>query len=275
MVQLNKFLPILSLFLFLGCSDNLNTSSPKNAKLKRISSIHVVLFNEELSCKKYLTDPEAIWYVESDYEYDHLGRLSKVSRPKYEDGKINGVSSYNIYAYNAKNQLEKIEYYVANIYQGIQRSSTYSYSYDKEGNKRKEVISYPIASHLLDSTLYYYENKRLKREEKYSDGYHGTEFWHNKLVTYIEYEYDNQGNLVKETSYYADSAGQEIPVRYNKHSYQDGLNVKTEFFYYNNNQKMREIRRYYDKNNNLIYLESQELLMTSSQSSYVSKYEYY
>ena len=92
------------------------------------------------------------------------------------------------------------------------------------------------------------------------------------LLRNIEYEYDNQGKLVKETIY---SGTDKKPVQYSKHSYQNGLNVKTEIFNINNNEKTREIRRYYDRNDNLIYLESEELSMYSSAMSSVTKYEYY
>jgi hypothetical protein len=136
------------------------------------------------------------------------------------------------------------------------------------------VILYPRALR-IDSTLYYYENNLLKRKDEYNDGYHGKEFWDSKLVAYIEYEYDNQGKLVKETTY---SANNDTPLSFSVHSYQNGVNVKTEVFIYYNvigKTKLREIRRYYDKNDNLIYLESEELSPLSSTASYVAMYQYY
>jgi hypothetical protein len=114
------------------------------------------------------------------------------------------------------------------------------------------------------------------REDKYDDGYHGDEVWNSKLIAYIEYEYDNQGKLIKETSY---SATDDTPYTYSVHSYQNGLNVKTEVFIYYNvigKTKLREIKRYYDKNGNLIYLEPKELSpLSSSTMGGVTKYEYY
>jgi len=216
-----------------------------------------------------------IWYPQQEYEYDDFGRISKISCPMYEDGKIKGVISYDIYTYNAKNQLEKIENYHANLSEGFINLKTYTYSYDKNGNKLKEVIVYPRASPFrTDSTLYHYKNNRLKREDKYEDGYFGKEPWRSELTTYIEYEYDKQGLLVKETYY---SGTDNTPIKFSVHSYQNGLNVKTEVFIYYNiigKTELREIRRYYDKNDNLIYLESEELSMFSSMMSCVSKYEY-
>ena len=172
--------------------------------------------------------------------------------------------------------MNQIIYYHSNIYTGFQNSKTHIYSYDKDGNRIKEVIEYPrTLPSRADSTLYYYENNRLTREDKYEDGYFGHEPWRSELITYIEYEYDDQGNLVKESNY---SGIDNSPFGFSVHSYQDGLNVKTEvFFCYNiiGETKLREIRRFYDKNDNLIYLESQELSIGSSTTSYTHKYEYY
>ena len=219
----------------------------------------------------------------TQYEYDGEGRISKVSHPMYKDGTpmfengtIVGLFSYSDYLYNDNGLLEKIINYHSNLYEGFINLQTSTYLYDKDGNKLKEVIVYPRALPFrTDSTLYHYDNNRLKREDNYSDGYHGKEVWNSKLATYIEYEYDSQGILLKETTYWAD---ENTPLRYSLHSYQNGVHVKTEVFTYYNiigKTKLREIRRYYDKNDNLIYLESDELSPLSSSISYVAKYEYY
>ena len=211
----------------------------------------------------------------TQYEYDEQGRIIKASAPMYkegtpmfENGTIVGLSSYSDYVYNDDGLLEKIIYCHLNLYAGFINLQTTTYSYDKDGHKRKEVI----VSSRTDSTLYYYENNRLKREDKYSDGFHGGEVWTNKLTDYIEYEYDNQGDLVKETYYSADN---DTPYQIIVHNYPNGLNVKTEVIIYSNNEKIREIRRYYDKNDNVIYVESEELSPYSSMMSSVMRYEYY
>ncbi|MCL2651982.1 MAG: hypothetical protein FWD60_13305 [Candidatus Azobacteroides sp.] len=219
----------------------------------------------------------------TQYEYDEQGRISKASQPMYKDGTpifengtIVGLYSYSDYVYNNDGLLEKIIYYSSNLYEGFINLQTSTYSYDKDRNKRKEVIVYPRALPFrTDSTIYYYDNNRLKREDKYEDGYFGSEPWRSKLTAYIEYEYDNQGQLIKENNY---SGTDSTLLSYSIHYYQNGLNVKTEtFIYYNiiGKTKLREIRRYYDENDNLIYLESEELSPLSSATSYVTKYEYY
>jgi hypothetical protein len=188
--------------------------------------------------------------------------------PMYENGTIIGLLSYSNYVYNNEGQLDKIIYYHANTNYGFLNLETYTYFYDKDGNKLKTLIDHAGRT---DSILYFYEKNRLVRENQYDSGifYNGSTAY-TGLMTYIKYEY-NHDNLVKETLYSRDN----IPIRYSVHSYRNGLNVKTEIFNNNNDQKVREIRRYYDRNDNLIYLESEELAIYSSSMSYVNKYEYY
>ena len=221
--------------------------------------------------------------IVTQYEYDGQGRISKESQPMYENGTpmiqngtIVGLCSYSDYVYNNEGLLETITNYNSNLYEGFINLQTSTYLYDKDGNKRKEVVVHPrTLPFRIDSTLYYFENNRLKRKDEYSDGYHGKEVWNSKLVIYIEYEYDNQGKLVKETTYSADD---DTPLSFSVHSYQNGVNIKTEVFIYYNvigETKLREIRRYYDMNDNLIYLESEELSPFSSTMSSVTIYQYY
>ena len=247
--------------------DNNDVLYAKGSKLKHISYVESINSKES-------------GMIITQYEYDEQGRISKISQPMYENGTpifengtIVGLFSYSDYVYDNEGLLEKIIYFHSNLYEGFINLRTYTYSYDKDGNKRKEVIEYPrMTQNRTDSTLYYYDDNRLKREEQYEDGYFGTEPWRSELTTYIEYEYDNQGKLVKESNY---SGTNNTVVQFSVHSYQNGLNVKTEIFNINNDQKIREIRRYYDRNDNLIYLESKEFSMHSSSMSYVAKYDYY
>jgi len=262
---------LASMTIFWGCEkpekDNNDVLYSRDSKLKQVSYVKSVQQKET-------------GMITAQYEYDEQGRISKVSQPMYENGTpmcengtIVGLFSYSNYVYNNKGQLEQIVHFHSNINEGFINLQTNTYSYDNDGNKRKEVIVYPRALPFrTDSTIYYYDNNRLKRENKYEEGYFGSEPWRSELIMYIEYEYDNQNKLVKETIY---SAKDNTPIQYSVHSYQSGLNVKTEIFNIKNDQKIREIRRHYDKNDNLIYLESEELSMYSSAMSYVTKYEYY
>ncbi|PIE86266.1 MAG: hypothetical protein CSA05_01380 [Bacteroidia bacterium] len=240
----------------------------KGSKLKHISSVKSI-------------DSKETGLIIVQYEYDKQGRVSKESHPMYkngtpmfENGTIVGLLSYSDYVYNSEGLLEKIIYNHSNRNSntGFLNLRTHTYSYNNDKKKQKEVIEYPQIQNRVDSIVYFYENKRLIRENKYEDGYFGSKIWHSTLVTYIEFEYDNQGKLVKETHY---SGTDNKPTQFSLHSYQNGLRVKTEIFSLNNNQKIREIRCHYDSNDNLIYLESEGLSMCSSAMSYVIKYDYY
>jgi hypothetical protein len=265
---------IFYVFLFSGCVKTGNNTVihdyivqdvmyAKDSKLKQISLV------ESINSKK--------GNIITQYEYDEQGRLSKVSQPMYEngtpmfeDGTVVGLYSYSDYVYNNEGLLEKIIYYHSNLYAGFMNLETYMYSYDKNGNKLKEVIEYPHAiPQRADSTLYFYDNNRLKRADIYNGGVYNI-----GLITYIEYEYDQQGNLVKEKNY---SGTDNTMYSFSVHSYQNGVNVKTEVHncYNGGTEQIREIRRYYDKNDNLIYLESIELSQYSSMMSGITKYDYY
>lgn len=259
--------------MFSGCEktemDDNKIVYPKGSKLKHISYVESV-------------DSKETGMIITQYEYDEQGRKSKESQPMYENGTpifengtIVGLFSYSDYVYNSEGLLEKIIYNHSNTNSntGFLNLKTYTYTYDNDGRKQKEVIEYPqTIQNRVDSTLYFYVNNRLIREDKYENGYFGSELWRSVLVTYIEFEYDNQGKLVKETNY---SGTDNTPIQFSLHSYQKGLIVKTEIFNINNNQKIREIKRHYDSNDNLISLESEELSMYSSAMSYVAKYDYY
>ncbi len=265
---------IISMAIFSGCEkEDLDLHNyiindvvyPKNSNLKQISYVESVKSKET-------------GMIAKQYEYDAEGKISKISEPMYEEGTplfengtIVGVVAYSDYVYNSKGQLMKVTNYHSNINSSFLNLSTQTYTYDSDGKKQKEVIEYPqMLQNRVDSTVYFYDKNRLTREEKYEDGYFGSQTWHSELVRYIEYKYDNQGKLAKETIF----SGAGNPLQFSVHTYQDGLNVRTEVFRTNNDEKIREIRRYFDKNENLIYLESREYYMYSSSMSYVAKYEY-
>jgi len=255
---------ILNLFFFSSCKKNElkddsvlhdyrvnNVLYSKNAKLKQILSVESV-------------NSEKNGLITSEYEYDEFRRISKVSNPLYENGKIVGVSFYTLYFYNDKNQLEKTMNYIYKQNSGFINGDNKIYFYDDKDN----LLKIAIQSQNTDSIFYFYKYNLLSREEYYSG-------FLNRVTTYTEYEYNIQNELIFETVYLAENNSISRTI---SHNYQEGLNVKTEVFVIITNlkkDKMREIKRYYDKNDNLIYLESKELTTYSSASSYVEKYEYY
>ena len=256
-----------------------------NTPKKDLDSISDILKQGNTKLKQILWRREGskIWYITVGYEYDSLGRISKVSNPKYDvytkEGKIIGLLDYEIYFYNAKNQLEEIKHYGSITCQGDKsaKEATYKYSYDKDGNKIKEVREYIMEKDsiyywvddrkigysqiITDSILNFYDdNGRLKRQERY-EGEHGP--FVGKLTSFSEYEYDLQGKLVAETAY----SGKSIT----KHIYQKELMVKTEHYW--SNEMAYHIKLFYNKKGNLIYLE----FRTGSRRMFPSfdlKYEY-
>jgi len=210
-------------------------------------------------------DSETPLSIVGEYEYDEENRISKVSSPMYQDGEIVGAIKYDLYKYNSQEQLEKIENFNANSNSptGFINLKNYIYTYSDNGKKEKERIEYPqIGS--FDYSLYKYDKGKLSRIEKYGNS--------DNLESYVINEYDNSGNLVKETSFSKD----DKPVFYKQHSFENGLNVQTDIFGGEDMKKhMREIFNKYDDDNNLIIQESNELLSYSSMMSHVLRYEYF
>lgn len=200
-----------------------------------------------------------------EYEYDDEGRISKVSSPMYEDGEIVGTIKYDLYNYNSEGQLIKIEHFNANINSptGFINLRNHIYTYSDDGKKEKEYIEYPVIGS-SEYLLYKYDKGNLAKIEKYGiDG---------NLEKYIINEYDNSGNLIKETSFHEDNN----PFSYTQHAYKNGLNMQSNVYAGDDMQEhLREIIRTYDENNNLVILESNELSLFSSVMSYVLKYEYF
>lgn len=249
---------LLGLFVILICSCHKQNDSFENiinqngAKLKR------VLLYSSIASK----DPISIV---AEYEYDEKDRISKISSPMYHDGKITGTIKYDLYEYNSQEQLFKIKNFNANVNSptGFINLMNYIYTYSDDGKKTKEKIEYPqIGS--FEYALYKYDKGKLTKIEKYDNS--------DKLESYIINEYNNSGNMVKESSFGEDNHLFSCTV----HTYKNGLNVQSDVFAGPDMKThVREIFRTYDGNNNLIILESNELSLFSSMMSHVLKYEYF
>lgn len=227
-----------------------NMIYPNKAKLKKI------LMFSSIDSK----DPIGVL---AEYEYDEEDRISKVSNPRYLDGKMRGILYYDLYEYASNGQLKKIKNYHANGNSptGFINLKNYTYTYSEDGKKEKEYIDYPQGP--FEYTLYKYSNNKLVRIEKYYNG--------DYMESYVVNDYDNSGNLIKETSFGEDNH----VLSYTQHSYENGLNTQSDVFGWRNMVHQREIFRTYDKNNNLIILESYELQSFSSRVDMVERYEYF
>lgn len=251
---MKKLLPLKSILcaailLVSGCEKEQSYSGQGNARLKQ-----EFLYN---------TDSQTMIGIVKEYEYNDQGKISRTSTPMYENGSITGTLSYNLYEYDSSGQLSKITNYNANLNSptGFINLSNLIYEYSGNGLKIKESVEYPVSG-IQEYTDYEYAAGRLVDSKKYTN---------NKLESYIEYQYDNSGRLMKELNYAAD--GQCLS--YTIHTYSGSLLVKSDFYTYSNKVLYRSVTRTYDEGNNLINLESKEMVPSSSMMSYVMKYIYY
>lgn len=244
-----KIILCAAILLVSGCEKEQSYSGQGNARLKQ-----EFLYN---------IDSQTMIGIVKEYEYNDQGKISKTSTPMYENGSINGILSYNLYDYDSSGQLSKITSYNANINSptGFINLSNLSYEYSGNGLKLKESVEYPVSG-MQEYTDFEYSAGRLVDSKKYTN---------NKLESYIEYQYDNSGRLIKELNYASD--GQCL--NYSIHTYSGSLLVKSDFYTYSNKVRYRSVSRTYDEGNNLINLESKEMVPSSSMMSYVMKYIYY
>jgi len=222
---------------------------PSNSRLKQI-----VLYQDITS-----TTPIAIV---QQFEYDESGRISKTSSPMYENGVIKGTISYNLYEYNFLGQLSKISTYNANSNSPDGFINLYNkvYSYYGNGLLARENTEYPAGT-TQDFIIYDYDGDRLTKVSMFSN---------NLLSSYTINNYDNSGNLVKESTYAANGEG----TFYTIHSYNGNLRIKSDVYVSSSNDHYRTITRTYDSNGNLVILESKELMPYSNMTSFVQRYEY-
>ena len=222
-----------------------NSPAPPGAKIKRI------LIYPDI-------DSTTPLYIESEYEYDSLGRISRVNHPLY-NGVRNGSREYEIYQYDAEGRLHEI----SNYNQNAEPVWIRLYTYSPDGRLYKISTGYSYSEN-SEYSIYFYEADRLVKTENYGDD--------NSLANYTLNEYNNQGELTKESDY---SPGNQLQV-YTLHSYSDSLQILSEIYTtFPEVFKIRRIERTFDRNGNLEILLSKELAPWSSRMSYKLKYEYF
>lgn len=199
-----------------------------------------------------------------EYHYGENGKISRVTTPYYENGKLNGTLRYDAYSYDSNDQLTAIVSYSRNKRGNFEKYLLIRYTYTPEGLKESEVHeSFPVG--MTSLKRFYYNEGKTDRCEWYEEG---------KLTYSILYEYDENGNLAREVTY-----RDEKPVSYILHTYEKaGENiVKEKMVEYNVGEidvPQREMEKVYDLQNNLLYFSSRELRLESSRSSYTICYEY-
>jgi len=225
------------------------TPAPGDAKVKR-----VLLY--------FSLDSDNPTSIVKEFEYDENWRISKTTSPMYQDGKIVGTISYDLYYYNNSDQLIKKENFNANLNSptGFINLINYYYTYSEAGDMTKETIEYPIIGQKKD-IVYKYKNDRLSEIKFYNE--------ENELESYVLNHYDGYGRLITEEKYAYD----DKLISTTTNIYDGQLLIKSDIFV--GDTHLREIKRSYDSNNNLFILESKELWEFSSSLSYFHKYEYY
>ncbi len=249
------------IFLLLSCQKETDLSDCEilngNARLKRILQYDSIGATVPLR-------------ILEQYEYDELDRISRVSVPKAIDTNLDSnLYSYDLYEYNSTNQLIKKANYNANIYSptGYVNLRNHIYTYSNEGKLTKETIEYPLIGS-FSYLLYFYSKDRLAKTEEYTMDT-------DELESYIEYEYDKCGRLIKETMV---SVSYPDFIYYTEHSYLNGLNVRSDVYAGKSAaivDHITEMLKTYDMGNNLIINEINELQSFSTQPSRVIRYEYY
>jgi hypothetical protein len=125
---------------------------------------------------------------------------------------------FTIHHYNAKNQLVTSDYYVENDILSIDVQNigtiltknrivnpdqakivgTATYEYNSNDELVKTTFNRPSETTSEYSLFSYNGNKKINRK---------TLYWENSVTGYIEYSYDSNGNLIKESLYYLPSTG--------------------------------------------------------------------
>lgn len=225
------------------------TSYSENAKIARI--------------KSFGGDKE---YIIKEYEYDAQGRILKTSTPGYDNGEPTGkMMQYDLYKYDVNGRLERIENFNWNVNdQSYWNLQSTIFTYNDNGEKIKETYEYPKIGK-FSHKLFYYKNHRLVKMEEFDEK--------GQLTSYSEYEYNNEGNMIKEIKFNQD----KNPYNEIRHKFVNGMNVETMRYSLNNGKREEyaRISRQFDQNKNLIIEQNKILALWSSEANYSIKYEYF
>ena len=236
---------------FIACQSDTEPSHidyPENARLIRVLHYHGLQAQDHASLE--------------EYEYDGDGKLIKKSRPSYRNGERAGISDYDVYEYDPQNRLIKIASFNYNINGGFTNSKNVLFTYDSKGNQEKETIEFPKINSTEHIIFYHDGHGRLILKEHFNS--------QNVSQGYHVFEYSAQGQMMGEKIYNA----QQQLMRKHIHHYENGNNTEIKVFVGDTDELLRKITKTFDRNKNLILLQSEELAIYSSATSYTQKFEY-
>jgi hypothetical protein len=235
---------------FIACQSDTEPSPnyPENARLVRVLYYAGTEVQDNASIE--------------EYEYDGGGKLIKASRPLFRNGEKVGIAQYSIYEYDLQNRLVKTAFFNSYINEGFFNSKNSLYTYDNQGIKEKEIIEYPRTQSKEEVIFHHDGRGRLILKENLNAA--------QKLDSYHLFKYNAQDQLIEESIHDA----HDRLIRKHIHHYQNGNNTETKVYVGDTDELLRKITRTFDRNKNLILLQSEELAMYSSATSYTQKFEY-
>lgn|SRR5690606_40374514 len=243
---------VLSSLFFSACQTETDlsfSSYPENARLIRV-----------LHYSSLKTQKDA--HVE-EYEYDGEGKLIKTSHDFYRDGERAGIAGYEEYEYDVQKRLAKIAFFdYNNINEGFTNQKNILFSYDNNGLKEKETIEHPKIGSTEEVIFHHDGRKKLILKQNINSS--------QLLDSYHLFKYNAQDQLTEESIHDIN----DRLMRKHIYHYENGNNTETRVYVGDTNELLRKITKTFDRNKNLILLQSEELAIYSSATSYIQKFEY-
>lgn len=232
---------------FIACQPDTEPSDnyPENARLARILYYVGTQVQDNASIE--------------EYEYDSEGKLIKTNRALGEGA---GMAAYEQYEYDSLKRLAKITYFNYHIDGGFTNLKNIYFGYDNDGIKEKETIEHPKTGSTEEIIFHHDGRKRLILKENLNSAH--------MLESYHLFQYDVHDQLIEESIYNAD----DRLMRKHVHHYENGNNTEIKVYVGDTDELLRKITKTFDRNKNLILLQSEELAIYSSSTSYTKKYEY-
>lgn len=236
---------------FIACQPDTEPSHnyPENARLIRVSHYPGLELAQEHGTFE-------------EYEYDGEGKLIKTSRPLYRDGERAGIAEYEEYEYDPLKRLAKITYFNYHIDGGFVNLKNVLFSYDNNGFKEKETIEHPKINSREEVIFHHDGRGRLILKENLNSA--------QMLESYHLFNYNAHDQLIEESIHDA----HDRLIRKHIHHYENGNNTEIKVYVGDTDELLRKITKTFDRNKNLILLQSEELAIYSSATSYTQKFEY-